>query len=297
MRTKIIKKIFNTTVTMFIILTIFTLKTTTNSNVLRTNVEIDDITNLTTNNIYLLNKNNLLVKTKVFINNKHNKEIESIIKYLTITNNKTPVGLKSYIPKDTKLLNYKLENNTLIIDLSKEFLSTANKQLVITGLVYSLLEIKDIDNIKIQVEGKPLEGYNEVLNKSIGINNEFLFNSRYDINRVVIYYVDKIDNKTYFVPVTKYLNDTREKIEIIIDELKENNNNLISYLNDNTKLINYREEGNVLYLNFNEYLVDSNESVSKDIMKTIAYSVFDNYNVNVVCFETNSKRVDMITNE
>lgn len=297
MRTKIIKKIFNTTVTMFIILTMFTLKTTTNSNVLRTNVEIDDITNLTTNNIYLLNKNNLLVKTKVFINNKHNKEIESIIKYLTITNNKTPVGLKSYIPKDTKLLNYKLENNTLIIDLSKEFLSTANKQLVITGLVYSLLEIKDIDNIKIQVEGKPLEGYNEVLNKSIGINNEFLFNSRYDINRVVIYYVDKIDNKTYFVPVTKYLNDTREKIEIIIDELKENNNNLISYLNDNTKLINYREEGNVLYLNFNEYLVDSNESVSKDIMKTIAYSVFDNYNVNVVCFETNSKRVNMITNE
>lgn len=297
MRTKIIKKIFNTTITMFIILTIFTLKTTSNSNVLRTNVEIDDITNLTTNNIYLLNKNNLLVKTKVFINNKKNKEIESIIKYLTITNNKTPVGLKTYIPKNTKILNYKLENNTLIIDLSKEFLSTANKQLVITGLVYSLLEIKDIDNIMLQVEGKPIEGYNEVLNKNIGINNEFLFNSRYDISRVVIYYVDKIDNKTYFVPVTKYLNDTREKIEIIIDELKENNNNLISYLNDNTKLINYREEGNVLYLNFNEYLVDSNDEVSKNIMKTIAYSVFDNYNVNVVCFETNSKRVDMITNE
>lgn len=297
MRTKIIKKIFNTTITMFIILTIFTLKTTSNSNVLRTNVEIDDITNLTTNNIYLLNKNNLLVKAKVFINNKKNKEIESIIKYLTITNNKTPVGLKTYIPKNTKILNYKLENNTLIIDLSKEFLSTANKQLVITGLVYSLLEIKDIDNIMLQVEGKPIEGYNEVLNKSIGINNEFLFNSRYDINRVVIYYVDKIDNKTYFVPVTKYLNDTREKIEIIIDELKENNNNLISYLNDNAQLINYREEGNVLYLNFNEYLIDSNDEVSKNIMKTIAYSVFDNYNVNVVCFETNSKRVDMITNE
>ena len=149
----------------------------------------------------------------------------------------------------------------------------------------------------LQVEGKPIEGYNEVLNKNIGINNEFLFNSRYDISRVVIYYVDKIDNKTYFVPVTKYLNDTREKIEIIIDELKENNNNLISYLNDNAKLINYREEGNVLYLNFNEYLIDSNDEVSKNIMKTIAYSVFDNYNVNVVCFETNSKRVDMITNE
>ena len=297
MRTKIIKKIFNTTITMFIILTIFTLKTTSNSNVLRTNIEIDDITNLTTNNIYLLNKNNLLVKTKVFINNKKNKEIESIIKYLTITNNKTPVGLKTYIPKNTKILNYKLENNTLIVDLSKEFLSTANKQLVITGLVYSLLEIKDIDNIMLQVEGKPIEGYNEVLNKNIGINNEFLFNSRYDINRVVIYYVDKIDNKTYFVPVTKYLNDTREKIEIIIDELKENNNNLISYLNYNAKLINYREEGNVLYLNFNEYLIDSNDEVSKNIMKTIAYSVFDNYNVNVVCFETNSKRVDMITNE
>ena len=82
-----------------------------------------------------------------------------------------------------------------------------------------------------------------------------------------------------------------------MDELKKTENNLVSYLNENTKLINYREESNVLFLNFNEYLLDENKEISKEILNTIAYSVFDNYNVNVVCFETNSKRVDMITNE
>ena len=144
-----------------------------------------------------------------------------------------------------------LEDDKLICEYTINTKKTHSQKLmpmIENMLKLSDLEIKDIDNIMLQVEGKPIEGYNEVLNKNIGINNEFLFNSRYDISRVVIYYVDKIDNKTYFVPVTKYLNDTREKIEIIIDELKENNNNLISYLNDNAKLINYREEGPTIIL-------------------------------------------------
>ena len=106
---------------------------------------------------------------------------------------------------------------------------------------------------------------------------------------------EKISNENYYVPVTKYLNDKREKIEIIVDELKKTENNLVSYLNENTKLINYREEANVLFLNFNEYLLDENKEISKEILNTIAYSVFDNYDVNVVYFETNSKKIDFIT--
>ena len=69
-----------------------------------------------------------------------------------------------------------------------------------------------------------------------------------------------------------------------MDELKKTENNLVSYLNENTKLINYREEANVLFLNFNEYLLDENKEISKEILNTIAYSVFDNYDVNVVYF-------------
>ena len=289
MQNKILKKLFNTTVTMFIILTILTINKTSNTNTLRTNLEIENITNISTDNIYLLNDDNLLVKTNIFLDK--NKKIENIIKYLTISNNKTPSGLKAYLPKNIKLINYFIGNNTLTVNLSKEFMNTNNLDLQVTGLVYSLLELNDIDNIKIQVEGKQLDNYNKLLNRNLGINNKYLFNNRYDISKVTVYYIDKIGNKEYYVPVTKYVNDTRNKVEIIVDELKLSDNNLISYLNDNVKLLNYREEANVLFLNFNNYLLDQNKKIYNEILNIIAYSIFDNYDVNVVCFEINSKRV------
>ncbi len=295
MQNKILKKLFNTTVTMFIILTILTINKTSNTNTLRTNLEIENITNISTDNIYLLNDDNLLVKTNIFLDK--NKKIENIIKYLTISNNKTPSGLKAYLPKNIKLINYFIGNNTLTVNLSKEFMNTNNLDLQVTGLVYSLLELNDIDNIKIQVEGKQLDNYNKLLNRNLGINNKYLFNNRYDISKVIVYYIDKIGNKEYYVPVTKYVNDTRNKVEIIVDELKLSDNNLISYLNDNVKLLNYREEANVLFLNFNNYLLDQNKKIYNEILNTIAYSIFDNYDVNVVCFEINSKRVDLITKD
>ena len=293
MQKKILKKLFNTTITVFIILTVLTINKTSNNNVLRTNLEIENITNISTDEVYLLNKDNLLVKTNIFLANLN--ELNDLkIKYLSKSNNKTPSGLIPYLPENTKLLNYSKEDSTLTINLSKEFNNTNNLNLQVTGLVYSLLELDDVSNIKIQVEGKPLPKYNETLNKNIGINREYLFNNRYGIKKVVVYYIDKINDKSYYVPVTKYLNDEREKVEIIVDELKTTNNHLISYLNDNVELLNYREEANVLFLNFNKFLLDGDKNVSKDILNTIAYSIFDNYDVNVVYFETDSKKIDLV---
>ena len=42
-------------------------------------------------------------------------------------------------------------------------------------------------------------------------------------------------------------------------------------------------------------MADENKEISKEILNTIAYSVFDNYDVNVVYFETNFKKIDLIT--
>ena len=292
LRKKALKKIFITTLTMFIILTIYTIPTTENKNVLRTNLEIEDITNLSTDKIYLLNKDNYLVKTDIFIDsNKTEEKIEKIINYLTIDNNKVPVSLNGYIPKNTKLIDYNLDEKYLFLNFSKELEKSKNKNLMITGIVYSLLELKEIEKISILVENNQVKEYTN-LDKSIGINNEYLYTNRKDIEKVVIYYLDNTDS--YYVPVTKYLNNSKDKIEVIVDELKNTDKNLISYLNNNTKLLDYREEANVLFLNFNEYLIDSNEEVTKKILNTIAYSVFDNYDVGMVMFEVNGKKLKYI---
>ena len=284
-----LRKIFITTLTMFIVLTIYTIPNT--DKVLRTNLEIEDITNLSTDKIYLLNKDNYLVKTDIFIDsNKKEDKIEKIINYLTINSNKIPSSLNGYIPKNTKLLNYDLDEGYLLLNFSKELENTSNKELMITGIVNSLLELKYINKITILIEDKQIKEYTN-LDKSIGINNEYLYTNRKDINKVVIYY---LDNNNYYVPVTKYLNNKKDKIEIIIDELKSTNKNLITYIDNNIDLLDYKEEANVLFLNFNEYLKDSNKETEEKILNEIAYSVFDNYDVDMVNFEVNGKKLKYI---
>ena len=67
LRTKAIRKIFLTTLTVFILLTVFTITNYKNDNVLRTNLEIEDIAGLKTNVIYLLNEDGLLVQDRVLL--------------------------------------------------------------------------------------------------------------------------------------------------------------------------------------------------------------------------------------
>ena len=283
LKRKALRKIFITTLSMLIILTIYTIPTTQKPNVLRTNLEIEDITNLSTDKIYLLNKDNYLVKTDVFIDtNKLENKIRKIIEYLTINNNKIPSNLNGYIPKDTKLLSLNIESNSLLLNFSKEFTNSSNEEIMITGIVYSLLELSDIKEVSFQVENNFYKDYTN-LNRDIGINNNIMYNSRTNINKVVTYYLDKEDN--YYVPITNYLNDKREKIEIIIDSLKETKKDLISYINENTKLLDYKEDNNLLILNFSKELKNKNNQSEEKILNTISYSVFDNYDVNMILFQ------------
>lgn len=291
LKKRLLQKLFTTTLILFLILTISTIPVTLQKKpqVLRTNLEINDITNLPSTPIYLLNKNNLLVRTDIFIDNK--KEIiPKIINYLTIGNTSIPKSLQGYIPKKVKLLKYFIIKNTINLDFSKELLESNNLNLTITGIVYSILEIDSINNVTITIDNKPLENYPTILDKSIGINNQFEIKNRQDIQKIVIYYLDEED---HYLPITKYINDKREKIEIIIEELKKiDNSSIISPLNINANLLNYSEEANVLYLNFNKYLLDNNKEINKKILDTISYSIFDNYDVNVVMFEIDNKKLE-----
>ena len=294
-----LKKILleKTIYTLFIIIFVVTIFTIDNNKVVRTNLEIETVSYENNNYIYLLNDNNLLVKSKVSINSKKTEEkVKEIISLLTIGNNNIPNGLYNYLPKGIKLKELSINNNTLNINFNKIFnnIPKDNLDKVITGLVYSILEIDEIKNINILVEDNYLKGYEKSLNKSIGINNEYLFHNRKDTEKVVVYYTEIINDNTYYIPVTKYIDNNDSKIKVIIEELKNNSLDTISYIDDKLELIDYHEEANVLFLNFNEYLLDDNKKVENTNLNVIAYSVFDNYDVNMVMFEINNKKLTNI---
>lgn len=310
LRTKAIRKIFLTTLTLFILLTVFTITNynNDNDNVLRTNLEIEDIAGLKTNVIYLLNDEGLLVQDRVLLDGSSVEEkIEKLlINLIEGSTGSFADGLSKVIPKGTVVNNVMVGNKYVTIDFSKELLNVSEEKekSMITAIVYSVMDLDDFLGVSILVEGKSLEEYpnskekiNKILDKSIGINKNYDITSFNNINKVVIYYLENINDNLYYVPVTKYVNDDREKVNIIVEELASSyiyESNLMSFLNSNVSLIEYEEKDNIMSLNFNDYLFDGNDKVLEEVLYSIAYSVFDNYDVSMVSFEVNGEIVNHI---
>jgi len=264
---------------------------------------------VTTNSIYLLDNYTYLGKTEVVINGK---TIEDKVKELVEVlisggngENKIPNGFKSILPSETKILSIKYENNLVKINFSKELLDI-NKDLeekMIESLIYTLTSIDEVEKIIIYVEGNiltklPQTGINlpSTLTRDFGINKTFDFTKTKDINQVTIYYLNKHNNNYYYVPVTKYLNDNRDKIKIIIDELSSSNaynTNLLSYLNSSTELLAIEEQPNILELTFNSYIFSDieNEDILEEVIYTICLSVKDNYDVEQVIIKNNNNEL------
>ena len=116
------------------------------------------------------------------------------------------------------------------------------------------------------------------------------------MTKTTIYYISKFNSTEYYVPVTKVNNDSREKIEIIIDELSSNSthgSNLMSYLNSNTKVLSSNSENNIFTIDFNSAIFnDINEKeILEEVIYTISMSVNDNYGINRVIFNVNNEEI------
>ena len=309
LKSKAIRKIFITTLSLFIFLFVYSLPTLDDSYVLRTNLEIESTTGLATDNIYLLNEDGYLVKSRVLLEGTTLEDkIKEILEQLIISDdNHFPKGLFAYIPKNTKVLNVLCGEGKVTVDFSSQFLDMGvhEEKQIISGIVFSILDLDDIEEVIILVEGTVLSEYpntkeklSSPLNKNIGINQEYELTSREDVSKVVIYYLSRINDEMYYVPVTKYLNDSRDKIKFIIDELSTSyiyEPNLMSFLHSKVELLDYYEQENVLFLNFNKFLFDSEDKVLEEVLYSISYSVFDNYDVSMVMFEVDNQYVGQVS--
>lgn len=302
LKKKAIRKIFITTLTAFILLVVYSIPNMIEEEkTIKTNLEVEYITGLGTNNIYLLDRNDYLVKTKILLDKKDKVEQIKLLLHNLIKqeNSKFPNGLKATIPANTKVIDVFYDEGYVTINFSKKFLNIKEelKDRMIESIVYSVMDLGDIEGIIIEVEEEIIKDYNKVLDKRMGINRKYDIKSRNNINKVVVYYLEEIDHAKYYVPVTKYVNDDRDKINIIIDELTTSyiyEPNLMSFLNSNTKLLGHEEKENVMSINFNQAIFDSNNKVIEEVKYTLAYSIFDNYDVNQVLLQVDGQNIETI---
>lgn len=252
--------------------------------------------------IFLIDDKDYVARTSIVKSSKNiNDQIKEIIETLTINSQKSNYirdGFKPIIPKDTKVLDLKLDNEILTINFSKEFLNVSkeNEDKMIEALIYSLTEIKEIKKIKILVENNnftTLPNSNkklpEYLDKNYGINKIYSLDSLKETSKTTIYYLSKNKDYYYYVPVTKVSNEKLERVEIIIKELKSTpiyHTNLISYLASSTSMTNYELLESTISLSFNNYIIANlkDDAVLEEVKYSIALSLRDTYGINEVIF-------------
>ena len=299
-----IRKIMVSTLTLFILLIIYLMPDSIDEKEISlTNDNIEYIYSNTLETIYLLDSNDYVARTKIdSCKCEGVDKARDLINGLIIDGTKSniiPNGFKSIIPAGTSIKNISLDNGILTIDFSKELLEITKEyeEKMIESIVYTLTSIEGIDKVIIKVEGEildklPISGKTlpTYLDKDYGINKIYDLTSMKDIDSYTLYYVNTYNDNSYYVPVTKYINnDSQDKIKVIIEELYSApiyETTLMSFLNSNTKLLDYKLEDGKLTLNFSEDILSdvTTNNILEEVIYTISLTMNDNYGVEEVVF-------------
>lgn len=271
---------------------------------------VDPSENLKT--VFLLDQDGMLGKTEyvsdVTDENDVNRQVTDAISVLIkdgANESKVPNGFQAIIPSDTKIISSSFEDGVYKINFSSELLDVKQdlEEKVIEAIVFTATSNKNVKQVIIYIDGdiltylpKSKTYLSGTLDRSFGINKTFDISSTENIQSVIVYFLKEYNQEEYYVPVTKYVNDTREKVKIIIDELSSNQvyqSNLMSYLDTNTKLESATVEDDILTLNFNESILSNleDEPILEEVIYTIALSIQDNYEVNQVSFEVKNEEI------
>jgi len=308
LKKKLVRKIIIATSALFALLLLYLIPGEDENLEFNQNLEYIDL-EVYTNSVYLVDDDNYLGKALVVVNSTNTvdkiKELVEVLISGGSGENKIPNGFKSILPSETKILSVSYDEGLAKIDFSKDLLDINKdfEEKMIEAIVYTITSVEGVNNVIIYVEGNiltklPQTGINlpSTLDRNFGINKMYDFTKTKDINQVTIYYLNKHNENYYYVPVTKYLNDNRDKIKIIIDELSSSNTygtNLLSYLNSNTELLALEEQPNILELTFNSYIFSDvdNKDILEEVIYTICLSIKDNYDVDEVVIKSDNDEV------
>ena len=272
----------------------------------KTEEEIKNVTITYTQNasfpIYLLDKDEFVARTSISLKSTDVvKQAKELIAMMTIDNASAayiPNLFAPILPKNTKVLSIDVQDTTLKVNLSQEFLNIPKgyEEKVLECLVYSLTELEGVDSILLYVEGDVLDtlpNTNEklplLLTRDIGVNKIYDLTNLKDVTKTTTYYIAKENDFSYYIPVTLLSNSDQNKVEIVIERLKTNPNiktNLISYLSANTEIKSYELLEEEIALSFSPVLYEGivNEDLVEEVKYSISLSLMDTLHVKNVTF-------------
>jgi germination protein M len=261
------------------------------------------------NYIYLLKQDKYLIRTTSLSNNSDLiAKAKEIINALTIgSNNHNYLNkeLKQLIPENTKLIDITFKDSLLKLNFSRNILKVTAKseEKMLEAIIYSLTEIPEVKQIMIFIEGELLQNLPnskqplpQILTRQYGINKIYNLTNLDNIDKMTIYYFIKYNNSYTAVPVTIFTNNSNDKVEVIIKNLKSSlvyQTDLVSFLSDNAKLLDYEITESQIKLNFNTSLLDNfyNDSLVEEVKYAISTSLKDSLNLTDVNILVNGQAI------
>lgn len=161
---------------------------------------------------------------------------------LTNLSNHLPEGVKTYIPRSTKLLSYEKNGPYLTLNVSQDFYNySKNHELIILSIIsHTFKKTLDVEYIKILVEGKRID-YTDYDYVWI-YHNDFILNPVNDPANnqtpLVIYYYVPIGEEYYLTPVTYFIRDGENRRTLIDMYLSESTTYPVLSFPDNHDLMN-----------------------------------------------------------
>ena len=301
-----IRKIIIISLSFVVLLLIYLFPETEHYNVNTTLTMIDPATQA----LYLVDHNNLVSRFEIIsVSDNATDKVKEVIENLKIdskNSNYIPNNFKKIIPGETKIISQSINDGLLKINFTKDIL-TVNEELeekLIKFLIYSLTEIEGINKIMIFIEGENLlelphskKKLPSILDRNYGINKVYDIESFKNVSKITTYYVTKMENFSYYTPVTTISNETDEKIEIIIEKLKTAPTwdiNLVSYLATSAQLESYEILENSVNLSFNNDILNlNNNEILEEVKYTIALSIRDTYNIPETIFYVDNLLMDV----
>lgn len=219
--------------------------------------------------------------------------------------NMLPSGFRAVLPAGTEIdVNLK-EDGTAIVDFSEEFKNyQAEDELkILQAITWTLTQFDNVNQVRIQINGYDQETMpvNDTpigngFSRNNGINIEAdgvvdIVNSK----GVTLYFLAQNGDNTYYVPVTRRINDTNNVLQAVVTELLKGpspNSNLLTDFREEVELLEQPSyENGIVTLNFNEAILSQLQgtAISDDVINMLALSLTEQQGVEKVAIKVNGE--------
>ncbi len=225
------------------------------------------------------------------------ERVEEMLNCLSSTSSR--LAYKAPLNMGFTLLGYRLENETLTLNMSEEYneMAPTKEVLVRAALVCSLTQIDGIGFVEITVEGNPLyDNLNNMVGRMKGdqfINNMGSEISSYDMADLNLYFANKTGDQLIEVNRKKAYNTNISLDRLVVEQIiagpgQEVEGLVFPTVNSDTQIVSVRTRDGICYVNLDAGFLNQTYNVTADVtIYSIVNSLVELSTVNKVQISIN----------